>query len=172
MSWNVISAFVLDQIFGYQTANKLRENLIALAARRPGRYLGGSKFIPNSPCWTPLGMLHGKEMSLGPNDVVDQKIVEIDGTFTGFTYRARVQCRTDRPVLAITPVIYNLSSGLAVGTGSACAVSRADYADASQDQTITLTIAAAINRYALRYTLNSISGQTWLTGEIEALATA
>ena len=43
--WNVIAAFALDSIFGYQSANKLRDNLIALAGRRANYYLGGSRAV-------------------------------------------------------------------------------------------------------------------------------
>ena len=32
--WNVIPAWALDAVFGYQSANKLRDNLLALASRR------------------------------------------------------------------------------------------------------------------------------------------
>ena len=43
MAWTAVSAFVLDQLFGYQTANALRENVIALASARLKCDLGGSR---------------------------------------------------------------------------------------------------------------------------------
>ncbi len=172
MSWNVIATFVLDQVFGYQTANKLQQNLIVLASRRTGRHLGGSRTIPNDPSY-PLfgGAPVSKSAGLGPTDVVSYVDVEIDGTNqTGITYQARVQVRTQWGYISITPRVYNVTDGVAAGTGVACSAGASDYSGTNQKQTIALTIASGIKTYRLQFSLNNVSGSTWCLGEIESFS--
>src|SRR5262245_1839419 len=109
MSWNVISAFVLDQIFGYQTANRIRENLITNIAARRNYHLGGNRFIPAQAVVDPdLLFLRSKFVSLGPFDADDYNDIEIDSTeLTGLTVQARVEVRTNNPLISITPKIRN-----------------------------------------------------------------
>lgn len=174
MSWNVIATFVLDQVFGYQTANKIQQNLVVLASRRAGRYLGGSRTIPNDPVLNPFtGLWQSKSAGLGPTNVVDWMDIEIDGTNqAGITYQARVQCRTDRANVSITPRVYNVTDSTVAGTGSACAAASLDYSGTNQKQTIALTIASGVKTYRLQYSLNNVSGSTWMMGEVESFATA
>ena len=176
MAWNVIAAFTLDKIFGYQTANKLRENAIALASRRSGRFLGGSKEFPNQMAWTLLGQPRAKIIGgLGPHNVFAYQDVEIDGTNAGgLTYRAVVEVRTNNPAISITPKIRNIDAGSDAGVGVACTFGRPDYTGTNQRQIITLTILTGVNRYRLQYTLgaNGFDCDTWCSGEIEAFATA
>lgn len=175
MTWNVVVAFVLDQIFGYQSANKFRENLIVLASRRSGRSLGGSRTMPQDPAFDPdIGFL-GKHVSLGPNDALDFIDIEIDGTNQGgITYQARVEVRIagNAAGMTITPKIRNVTDGVDAGVGTACSASAGDFSGTNQKQTIALTIATGVKKYRLQYTLSSISCQTQLTGEIESFATA
>jgi hypothetical protein len=176
MAWTVISAFVLDQILGYQTMNNIRGNWICLVSRRAGRYLGGSRVIPGQPVWDELGMrLRSKVLSLGPLDAFDYVDVEIDGTNqTGITYQARVEVRTNNPGVSITPKVRNVTDATDAGTGSACTATAPDYTGTNQKQTIALTIASGIKKYRLMYTLgaNAYLIDHWCIGELESFATA
>lgn len=175
MSWTVISAFVLDQAFGYQTANNLRGNLIALVSRRDGRSLGGSRALPNFAVYDPRQMIfRSKYPGVGPHDAENYIDVEIDGTnLSGLTARARVEVR-GRAGVSITPKVRNMTDSTDAGTGAACTASNPDFSGTNQKQTITLTLASGVKKYRLQYTLgaNALVADTWCLGEIEIFATA
>ena len=174
MAWNIIPVYVLDQLLTYQMMNRIRENLIALSSQRKGRFLGGSRTLPNSPCW-PLygGAPYSKHGGLGPHDALDYVDVEIDGTNAGgTTYQARVEVRIGRTGLTITPRILNVTDATVAGTGVARSAANADYTGTNQRQTIALTIASGIKKYRLQYTISGLPGDSWATGEIESFATA
>lgn len=174
MTWNVITAFILDQLFGYQSANKLRENSIVILSGRKGRGLGGSREVPNNAGINPFGgPLKSKQNGVGPFDAVDFIDVEIDGTNQGgVTCQARVEVRTDRAGCTITPKIRNVTDSTDAGTGLACAAGDPAYGGTNQKQTITVTLASGVKKYRLMYTLSSPSGTTWCIGEIEMFVTA
>lgn len=173
MTWNVISTFVLDQVYGYQTANKIRDNLVVLASRRTGRFLGGSRVVPNDVALSLFGPMRAASVSLGPIDAYSYIDVEIDGTNqSGITYQARVEVRTDQTAVSITPKIRNVTDSTDAGTGSACTATAQDYSGTNQKQTIALTIASGIKKYRLQYSVSGLPVQTWATGEIESFATA
>lgn len=173
MQWNVITAFILDQLFGYQTANKLRENHLVIVSGRLGRFLGGSRELPNNVCFPPGQQPRSKNPGVGPFDALNYVDVEIDGTNQGgLTIQARVEVRTDRSGCTITPKVRNITTGADAGVGLACAASDPAYGGTNQRQTIALTIVTGINKYRLQYTLSTPNGTTWCTGEIERFATA
>lgn len=175
MAWNVITAFVLDQVFGYQSANKIRDNLITLVSRRTGRSLGGSRALPNFPVWDDYGDVYSKPPDLGPHDALDYVDIEIDGTNQGgITYQARVEVRTANPGCSITPKIRNVTDSTDAGTGAACTATNVDYSGTNQRQTITITLAGGVKKYRLQYTLGAlgVGMDTWCKGEIESFATA
>jgi hypothetical protein len=176
MSWSVISAFVLDQLFGYQTANKIRENLITNIAARRGRFLGGSRELPNFAVYDPAALrIRSKYPSLGPHNAENWVDVEIDATeLTGLTVQARVEVRGD-PVATVTPKIINATDSTDIVVGSACSVGSPDYSGANQIQTLAMTglLTAGIKKYRLQYTLGANTPvDTWAIGEIEIFATA
>lgn len=172
--WNVITAFILDQLFGYQSANKLRENALVILSGRLGRSLGGSREVPNNVAVNLLGgPLVSKNPGVGPFDAVNFIDLEIDGTNqTGVTFQARVEVRTDRAGCTITPKIRNVTDSTDAGVGVACSAGDPAYGGANQKQTIALTIATGVKKYRLMFTLSSPSGTTWCIGEIERLVTA
>lgn len=177
MNWNVISAFVLDQLFGYQSATKIRDNLIVLASGREGRSLGGSRLIPNNPLTGEDGalLLESRQNGTGPFDVVDYLDVELDGTNQGgMTIQARVECRIvgAGAGVTVTPKIRNVTDSTDAGTGAACSAGDPAYGGTNQKQTITLTVASGVKKYRLQFTLSSPSCSCWVTGEIERFATA
>jgi hypothetical protein len=174
-SWSAIAAYVIDFGFGYQSANKHRENMIVLASRRAGRFLGGSRTLPNFPTWDDVGDVTSKPPSLGPHDALDYVDVEINGTHQGgITYQARVEVRTLWPGCSITPKIRNITAGTDAGTGVACTAANGDYTGTNQRQTIAITLAAGVNKYRLQYTLGKLGlgMDTWCTGEIESFTDA
>ena len=174
VTWNVITTYVLDQLFGYQSANRFRENLIVLASAREGRSLGGSREIPNNPVTALFtGALSSKNPGVGPYDAYNFVDIEIDGTNqVGMTFQARVECRVGMYGQSITPKIRNITAGTDAGVGVACTAGDPAYAGTNQKQTIALTILTGVNKYRLQYTLGRPSGASWVTGEIEHFATA
>lgn len=178
MAWTVITTFVLDQLFGYQSANKIKDNLVSLASRRSGRSLGGTRApgLPNFAVFDPFTHSYrSKYPGVGPHDVDGYVDIEIDGTLLGgLTCQARVEVRTQRPGVTITPKVRNMTDSSDAGTGVACSVSNADYSGANQKQTIALTIPSGVKKYRLMYTLssNALEADTWCGGEIECFATA
>ena len=176
MAWTVISAFVLDQILGYQGMNKVKDNLITLASRRGGRHLGGSRTIPV------FGVLDDNEgefesvpPGLGPHDAPDAVDIEIDQTLQGgITYQARVEVRTRWPGCSITPKIRNVTDGTDAVVGAACVATNADYSGTNQKQTLAIVLAAGIKKYRLQFTLGAVGlgFDAWIIGELEAFTTA
>lgn len=160
MAWNAISAFVLDQVFGYQTANKIRENLLALSSARHNYSLGGSRQIT-------------LPQVAAAQDAIDYLDVELDSTLLGgLTVQARVECRTLNGATGITPKIRNVTDGSDAGTGAACTATAADYGGADQKQTIPVVLAAGIKKYRLQGTPANTTHGTFTIGQLEAFATA
>lgn len=178
MTWNVISTFILDQLFGYQTANKIRENLIVIASGREGRDLGGSRLIPANPMIGENGelILLSKQNGTGPFDAVGYIDVELDGTNqTGMTFQARVEVRVEGAApgtITCTPKIRNVTDSTDAGTGVACSAGDPAFGGTNQKQTIALTIASGVKKYRLMFSLSSPSCTVWVTGEIERFASA
>jgi hypothetical protein len=173
MAWSILPTFALDQIFGYQTANKITQNLVTLVSRRTGRDLGGSRVVPNEVSYPLFGAPRGKPSGLGPSDAYDYVDIEIDGTNQGgLTYQARVEVRVADPGVSITPKIRNLTDGTDAGTGVACSATALDYSGTNQKQTIAITLASGIKKYRLQYTVSNVSFQTWMVGELESFTTS
>ena len=157
--WNVIAAFALDSIFGYQSANKLRDNLLALASRRANYYLGGSRAVA-----LPLDST--------AQNAVDYVDVELDSTnLAGFTVQARVDVRAGAAT-GIQPKIRNVTDGTDAGMGVACVATNADYSGTSQQQTITVTLAAGVKKYRLMGIPANTTDGTYCIGSMEIFASA
>lgn len=178
MPWVVISTYVLDQVYGYQSANNQRGNLIALVSRRAGRSLGGTRFTsrPLSSAWdADLEAFRSKFNGVGPHDVDDYIDVEIDGTNqSGITYQARIEVRTNNPLISITPRVFNITDTTPAGTGVACSATNPDFSGTNSRQTIALTIPTGVKKYRLQFTLSGVGlwNDCWCIGEIESYATA
>lgn len=160
MAWNVIAAYILDQVWGYQGANRHRDNLITLASRRAIYPLGGSRSVS-------LALSVSAENAEGWIDV------EIDGTNLGaFTANLRVECRTTNAATSITPKLRNMTDSTDAGLGVACTATNADYSGANQKQTIPVTIASGIKKYRLQGTPGNATNPTFVIGYLEIFATA
>jgi len=159
MPWNVIAAYVLDNVFGYQSANKHRENMIALASRRAMYPLGGSR-------QTTLPLVASAQ------DAIDYLDVELDGDeLAGMTIQARVEVRAGAAT-AVTPKIRNVTDGTDAGTGVSCSATNSDYSGTNQKQTITVTLAAGVKKYRLQCTPANTTDGTRGIGYLEIFADA
>ena len=160
MAWTPISAYILDQVFGYQTANLLRANAIALASRTALYGLGGSRI-------TALPQVASAQ------DAVDWRDVEIDSTnLAGFTARLRVECRVMNAATSVTPKLRNVTDSTDAGTGAACSATNSDYSGTNQKQIVAVTLAAGVKKYRLMGTPNNTTHPTFVIGDAELYATA
>jgi len=160
MAWNVIAAYVLDQVFGYQGANKIRDNLIALGSRRAVYRLGGSRIV-------------SLPLVASAQDAAEWIDVEIDGTnLAAFTANLRVECRTMAAGTSVTPKLRNVTDATDAGTGVACVATATDYSGANQKQTVVVTLAAGIKKYRLQGTPSNTTNATFIIGDLEVFVTA
>ena len=160
MSWNVIADFILDQAFGYQTANKIRDNLVALASARIRSSLGGSRNV-------------SLPQVASAQDAYDYQDIELDSTaLGGLTVQARVECRTINAATSVTPKIRNVTDGTDSVVGVACSATAADYSGANQVQTLTLVLAGGVKKYRLQGTPSNTTHPTFVIGHVEIFATA
>jgi hypothetical protein len=160
MPWNVIAAKVQDDPFGYQSANLLRENLIALASARRTYHLGGSRQT-NVP------------QVASAQDAIDWVDIELDGTnLAGLTKQLRVEVRTANAATSVTPKLRNVTDSTDAGVGVACSATGADYLGANQKQTITVTLASGVKKYRLQLTPSNTTHPCYGIGYVEIFATA
>lgn len=160
MAWNVIAARVLDDVFGYQSANRIRENLIAIISARLTYYLGGSRATS-----VPL--------VASAQDAIDYIDIELDGTnLGGLTKQLRVEVRTANAGTSVTPRLRNITDSTDAGVGVACTATNADYSGTNQRQTITLTLASGVKKYRLQLTPSNTTNAVYGIGYIEIFATA
>lgn len=160
MTWNVIAAYILDQVFGYQGANRHRENLIVLGSRRAVYPLGGSRSVT-------LPLVASAQNAESWIDV------EIDGTnLGGHTANLRVECRTTDAGTSVTPKLRNVTDGTDAGIGAACSATNADYSGANQVQTVAVVLASGIKKYRLQGTPSNATNGTFVIGYLEIFVTA
>jgi len=151
MAYNAISDFVLDQIFGYQTATKIKNNIEAALAARLERNLGGSRI--NSVLFN------------GTFDVHDYRDVEIDATkLGGLTVRARVEGRTTDSTTSVTPRIRNITDSTTLVTGTAIT------STTFVEQLLTMAVTGANKKYRLQGTTNNGNNDVFLFGVVETFA--
>jgi hypothetical protein len=156
--WNVISAFVLDQVYGFQTANKIRENLIAIVSARITHHLGGSRQI-------------SLPQVASAQDAIDYIDVEIDGgNLAGFTKQLRVECRSTNAGTSVTPKLHNVTDNSDAAAGAAC--SATTYSGTNGTQTVAATLANGVKKYRLQGTPSNTSNPTFVIGYLEIYAAA
>lgn len=158
--WNVVSTFVLDQVFGYQTANKMRENSLAIISARLTYHLGGSRSL-------------GIPRAAVATNVPDWIDIEIDGTNgAGLTNQLRVEVRSGDGVVSVTPKLRNVTDASDAGTGVAATGNATDYSGSNQKQTISVTLASGVKKYRLMGTPSANTQDTFAVGYLERFATA
>ncbi len=148
MAYNAISDFILDQIFGYQTATKLKNNVEAVIAARLERSLGGSR--QNSVLFN------------GTFDVLEYRDVEIDATkLGGLTIRARVEGRTNDSATSVTPRIRNITDSITLVTGSAIT------STTFVEQLLAMPVTGVNKKHRLQGTTNNANFDVFLLGVVE-----
>ena len=152
MPYDIPSDFVLDQVFGYQTANKIKQAVEALAATRLEKTFGGSREI---------SVNHN-----GTFDVVDYRDVQMDSMkLTGLTVRARVEGKTANAATSVTPLVRDISGSVDHVTGAAIT------ATSFTEQILTMSpIGDGVRKYRLRGTTNNANNDVWLLGVCETYA--
>lgn len=154
-----IAAYVLDQVWGYQGANKQKNNLLSVVSSRLQHFLGGSR-------------TQSVPQVAAAQDAIDWIDVEIDGTLlSGLTIQARVEVRSAAAGTSVTPTVRNMTDSTTAGTGVSCSATAADYSGTNQKQTIALTIASGIKKYRLQLTPSNTTNPVMGIGYIEIFAT-
>lgn len=150
-TYQTLTAFILDQIFGFQTANKLKERDDALAAARIIAPLGGSREV-------------------GRRNVVYEPVpsyieVELDGTDTvGLTVQARVEVRTSNASFSVTPRIRNVTDAADAVVGAA------EVAIVDTPQTLSFVPVVGVKKYRLEILGANAGAQIFGIGYIEHFA--
>jgi hypothetical protein len=152
MPFEIPSDFVLDQLFGYQTANKIKNSIAALAAARLEKAFGGSR-----------------EASINHNgtfDVFEFRDVQMDSTLlTGLTVRARVEGKTANAATSVTPRVRNVTDGADHVTGTAIT------STSFVEQVLTMSpLTAGTKKYRLQGVTNNANNDVWLLGVCETFA--
>jgi hypothetical protein len=152
MPYSIPSDFVLDQVFGYQTANKIKQAIEALAATRLEKSFGGSR-----------------EASVNVNgvfDVIEFRDVELDATkLTGLTVRARVEGKTANAATSVTPIVRDVTGSIDQVIGAAIT------ATSFTEQILSMTpLGGGVRKYRLRGNTNNATNDVWLLGVCETYA--
>lgn len=155
MSWTAITAYILDQVFGYQDANEIRNNLIALASFGSCHDCGGS---------TEHGTRSASFVS-----VPDRRRPKINGANkTGMTVTFEGEYRTSDTSTAVSWQVVDLDNA------STVVASGGPYSASTNWQTIaaTLTLNSGDHRYELQVKGADANHDVFAYGEIKLAATA
>jgi hypothetical protein len=149
MSYNAISDFVLDQVLGYQTATKIKNNVVSILSAKLRHDLGGSR--ENSINFN------------GTFDVYDFRDVEIDSTnLGGLSVRARVEGKTENAGTSVTPRVRNITDATTLVTGTA--ITSLTFVE----QLLVMTpLVAGTKKYRLQGTTNNATNDVYLFGLVE-----
>lgn len=152
MAYTAISDFVLNQLYGYQSATRVKNNIEAILASRLRANLGGSR--DNSVIGTPT------------IDVPEYRDVELDVTkMGGLSVRARVEIKTSNAGTSVTPKIRNVTDGSdkVVGAASTSLV--------FVEQLLDMTpLVAGAKKYRLQLNTNNATNDVFGLGVIEIYA--
>lgn len=156
MGWNALVDWVLDDPWGYQSANNIKNNVLALASARLTHALGGSRSVA-------LPLVASAQKA---PEYID---IELDGTLlSGLTIQVRAECRTAHADTSVTPELYNVTDlVVASAAGAACVATSTDYDGANQKQTLAVTLAAGVKVYRLRGTPSNTTHPTFVVGYLE-----
>jgi hypothetical protein len=154
--WTGFSDFVLDQVFGYQSAVKLKQNTEVLAAQKLRTDLGGHRE-------------NGVQSSSGAADLdpYNYRDATIDATDAGgLSARARLEVRCENATTTVTPKIWNMSGTPAVHVAGSLSSSTSWV-----EQLLTMTpLASAEKKYRLRLTVPNTTYPVYGLGVVEQYA--
>jgi len=154
--------YIASDEWGYETANKVRNNMDLLASGQLVRnqYVGGSHHI---------GIVQDTVC-----DVINAVDFAIDNTSTqwsgtsGITVQIKVRLRATGST-TVTPRIYNVTTAAAATISGASAASgtATDYSGTGQQQTLVLTLASGLNEYRLQITPSNDDDPVYAIGWLE-----
>lgn len=152
----VTTDYVLDNPWGYQSANRDKDNIRALLGWRPEKQLGGSRHV---------GLQAPSGGGAVAYDAYEFRDVVIDGSAISgdLVFQARVEVKTANAAMAVTPTIRNVTLGADAIVGSSSA------STSFVEQTLVLTPAAGVNRYRLQLTPATDAYECFGFGVIEVL---
>ncbi len=152
MPFTSVSDFVLDQVFGYQTANYLKNNIVALASARLRASFGGSR----------EASLNGS----GALDLFDyRELTFVSTNLSGLTIQARVETKTANAGTSVTPKIRNVTDSTDLVTGSAVT------ATSFTEEVLSMTpLTSGTKKYKMMVTTNNASNDVWGFGVCETYA--
>jgi hypothetical protein len=156
--WTVLVDWALNNKFGYQSANLIKNNIVAIASARLRGTLGGSRQV-------------SVPKVAAAQDAIDYHDVEIDGTgLGGLSVRARVEVRTDNAATGVIPKIRNMtdSTDAVVGVSSTSTT----WGGTNSYQTLTFTPTTGIKKYRLQATPANATNPVYVIGDIEIFATS
>jgi hypothetical protein len=150
MAWNAFSDFVLDQVFGYQSANKLKNNPEALLSYRLERSLGGSRENP----------VQGS----GSLDPYDYRQVELVSTnLSGLSIRARCNTKTSNAGTSVQPKIRRTTDAADHVTGTS------HTGTSFAEELLTMTpLTSGTKVYQLMLVTNNATNPVYGFGHIES----
>lgn len=144
-------AYQVNDPFGFQTAEKLRNDLalLALGCFQRNVFAGGSQdfWLDASasgdfdlPSWLPIEADNSNSQISGSSSVIVQ-----------FRYFLRVS----NAGITATPKVYDITAGAAatISGAVACSTTLEDFSGANQQQTVTLTLPAAKHQFKPRVTI-------------------
>lgn len=150
-TYQTLTPFILDQIFGFQTANKLKERDDALAAARIIAPLGGSR--------------EAGRRNTAYEPVPSYIEVELDGTDTvGLTVRARIEVRSANVSFNVTPRIRNLTDAADAVVGAAST------STTFTPQTLGFVPVVGVKKYRLEILGNNAGNNIFGIGYLEHFA--
>jgi hypothetical protein len=154
MAYDAFSDFILDQVYGYQSANKLKNNIEALAAMAITRSLGGSR--------------ENSVIGSGDLDPFEYRDAVIDSTKLGdLSCRARVETLTTDAGTSVQPKIWKDP----LGTPAVHVAGTAHTGTTWTEELIALTpLVAGSQRYRLKLTTNNGTNPVKGLGVIEIYA--
>jgi hypothetical protein len=149
MAWTTFTDFVLDQVFGYQSANKLKNNAEVFLGWRLERDLGGSRDT-------------GVQGS-GALDIPNYREKEIISTsVTSLPIRARVNTRTTNAGTSVQPKVRNVTDSTDTVTGTA------HTGTSFSEELLSVTPVTGTKRYKMMIVTNNANNEVFGFGHLEA----
>jgi hypothetical protein len=151
MAYSALSAFVVDQILGFQTMNVVRLNTLAALGMRAHADLGGDDVN---------GLLVSSYA-----DVTSRRPVYLDGTNTGgLTRQARIQYRTSNAATSVIWRVRNITDSTTLAQGASST------STSIVEEVVSITPAAGEKEYRLQVQGGNADNAIFAFGHLEQYA--
>jgi hypothetical protein len=159
----VASAYVAADPFGYQSAEKMRNNfnLLMLGIIGRNQYWGGDDNIGI------LASTATDVLNQGDGFEIDNTGNQLSGS-SGVVVQVRIRLRVENAAISVTPRIYNVTDAAVATTSgaAACSATATDFSGSNQQQTLTLTLANGKKKYKVQITPSAATYQAWASGVV------